>query len=75
MEIALYKNGAIWRVGDTERNDTGGTVLQPVGLSASGKLDAADVITIWTRHGSAAPEALITSAGYNYFDGTRINLG
>jgi len=74
-DIYIYKDGVLFRSGSTSRNDQGTDQRISVNISILDEFDAGDVISVWTRRTGAGTDDLLTTSGYNYFNGTRINLG
>ena len=71
----IYVDGSIYKAGSLSRNDSGGTSLISSTVAVTDHFTAGEVITVWVQHTSGTNEDLITSTGYNHFNGTRINLG
>jgi len=83
MRVFLYKDtgsgDALWKAGQVSHNfnSAGSTALITASVSFTGDCDAGDKISVYAYHTDAGvgSEAVLTTAGYNYFNGTRINLG
>jgi len=83
LRVFLYKDtgsgDASWKAGQVSNNfnSPGSAALTTASVSFTGDCDAGDKISVYAYHTDAVSgaESVLASSAYNYFTGTRINLG
>lgn len=80
LAIALYVDtgggDTLWVTGDqiTNQHDSAAE-LAIARVTKSGFLNAGDIVSVYADTDEGGAAAVLTNAAYNYFDGTRLNLG